>query len=163
MTMDKKEFGSFVSAAFWVALAIIFISCLGCATHGGPTTVINPASGQVIDVPAGNRVMIVSPSGGGYSRQTDTRLQQEIVRAGVDHHAISARERSDQCRYEADKYESELRFKSDVAREVSRGIQNFQRERSYRSRNRQEAWGEAISRSVEIKPLKLNLNRLKRR
>ena len=141
MIVDKKEFGSFVGGMFWVALIIIIISCLGCATASGPTTVINPASGQVIDVPAGNRVMIVSP-GGGYSRQTDTRLQQEIVRASVDHHAISSRERTEMAEIEVDREENKFRFKSDVSREVSDTIQNFQRERSYRSRDRQRLIGD---------------------
>ncbi len=142
MIVDKKEFFGFVKFALLVAAVLVIAMAFpSCATASGPTTVINPASGQVIDVPAGNRVMIVSP-GGGYSRQTDTRLQQEIVRASVDHHAISSRERTEMAEIEADREENKFRFKSDVSREVSDTIQNFQRERSYRSRDRQRLFSE---------------------
>lgn len=143
MTMDKKEFFGFVKFALLVAAVLVITMAFpSCATASGPTTVINPASGQVIDVPAGNRVMIVSP-GGGYSRSGDSRLQQEIVRAGVDHHAISSRERTDMAEIEADREENKFRFKSDVSREVSDTTQNFQRERSYRSRDRQRLLSDA--------------------
>ncbi len=143
MIVDKKEFFGFVKFALLVAAVLVIAMAFpSCATASGPTTVINPASGQVIDVPAGNRVMIVSPNGGGYSNSSGRGSTGDWARASVDHHAISSRERTEMAEIEADREENKFRFKSDVSREVSDTIQNFQRERSYRSRDRQRLFSE---------------------
>lgn len=114
MTRDKKEFGSFVSAAFWVALAIIFISCLGCA-------------------PTQQRVQLVPVSEDTYVRLQQLEIQRQ--RAANDYRAdviqSYSRERSEIRRIQADIERDERRYQAqaeedrrDAARDFLENLQD---------------------------------------
>ena len=105
----------------------------GCATTTGPATVINPATGQVVDVPSGNRVIVVTPG----DPTLRSGASSDVYRHVETMAEINQRANADQLRYQAEKDRNQSYLQQNIVREASQNLQTWQRERTYRSQNLQ--------------------------
>jgi len=111
----------------------------GCATTTGPATVINPATGQVVDVPSGNRVIVVTPG----DPTLRSGASSDVYRHVETMAEINQRAQSDAYRHDEAIHRDDNNTAARVLDTLSRGAQSRQRERTSRSQNLQRTMSDA--------------------